>query len=109
MKNNTLGHDSIIKEVENTENFEYIAFTIEEEGTIGNFRYELRCISSIDNIYEVIIFSEVMGLAVVTNSGLVACQAFIEGMRIGKCRNIGSAASKKLGFSEYGGDPREHA
>lgn len=80
---------------------------IEESGQIGNIRYEIRCYSKQENVYEVVIFAQGMGLTVVHNSGHIACQAFIEGMKAGKCRNIGSIANKNLGFSEYGGSAKD--
>ena len=72
-----------------------------ESGYIGNFEYELRCEEDAD-ICEVIIFHDNMGLPVARNSSRNACEALITGMKIGKCRNIHTAASKQLEFTEHG-------
>lgn len=72
-----------------------------ESGDIGNFAYELRCDES-EDVCEVIIFHDLMGLPVARNTSRVACEALILGMKIGKCRNIYSAAKKKLEFTEHG-------
>ena len=80
-----------------------MSFEITETGEIGNIRYELRCYSEIANVFEVVIFADTMGLTVCSNSGEHVCQAFIEGMKAGKCRTISSVANKNIGYSEYGG------
>ena len=70
-------------------------------GQIGNMRYELRCVNEIDNTCEVVVFGQGMGLTIVQNSSYITCLAFIEGMKVGKCKSLASIANKNLGFDEY--------
>jgi len=79
----------------------FMKLDIVERGWIGKIEYELRCDAS-ENVCEVILFQDGMGLPVARNTGRVACEALIAGMKIGKCRNIHTAAKKNLEFTEYG-------
>lgn len=77
-------------------------FDIIDSGEIGNMRYELREYGDIECVYEVVVFACAMGLTVCANSSKIACEAFVAGMKAGKCRNIGSIANKNLLYSEFG-------
>lgn len=73
-----------------------------KEGKVGNIRYQLIENDKLDNNYSVILKNGDVQWTAVDNTGEVACEAFIEGFKVGRCRSIIKACANGYGFSEYG-------
>ena len=74
-----------------------------QKGTIGKIDYELREMESENNKYKkykIILFQDNKGLCVLRNADISEANCFINGMEVGKCRDIYSMDKKELGYFE---------